>query len=77
MNYIYDHQLFEELTKNPSWEVLFDDDYNLKNPNIPTLFGGLDHISKTRKYFTFHDIGCNGKDASFRIGDWPIQQEQK
>ena len=50
-------------------QVLFDDDYNLKNPNIPVLFGGLDHISKTKKYFTFHDIGCNGRDNSFRIGD--------
>ena len=74
---IYDHQLYTELKECLSdgagnrklWETLFDEDYYLKNPNIPVLFGGLDHISKTKKYFTFHDIGCNGRDNSFRIGD--------
>jgi hypothetical protein len=77
MHTIYDHQLYTELKECLSdgagnrklWETLFDEDYNLKNPNIPVLFGGLDHISKTKKFFYFHDIGCNGKDASFRIGD--------
>ena len=69
MKTIYDHQLYAELKKDLSWETLFDGDYCLKNPNIPALFGGLDHISKTKKYFTFHDIGCNGRDNSFRIGD--------
>lgn len=69
MHTIYDHQLYTELKKDLSWETLFDEDYYLKNPNIPVLFGGLDHISKTKKFFYFHDIGCNGKDASFRIGD--------
>jgi hypothetical protein len=64
---IYDDKLYEELKKNFSWDTLFDDDYNLKNPSIPILAGGLDHISKTKKYFTFHDIGCNGRDNSFRI----------
>ena len=66
---IYDDKLFAELKKDFSWETLFDNDYNLKNVNIPIFFGGLDHMSKTNKYFTFHDIGCNGRDNSFRIGD--------
>jgi hypothetical protein len=65
---IYDDKLYEELKKNFSWDTLFDDDYNLKNPSIPILAGGLDHISKTKKFFVFHDIGCNGRDNSFRIG---------
>lgn len=70
MKTIYDHQLYTELKKDFSWETLFvDDDSYYKNPNIPILCGGLDHISKTKKYFTFHDIGCNGMDNSFRIGD--------
>ena len=72
MHTIYDHQLYTELKKDLSWETLFDDDYYFKNPNIPNLFGGISHISKTKKYFTFHGIGCNGRDNSFRIGDRPI-----
>lgn len=69
MKTIRDQQLFQELKKDLSWETLFDADFYPKNPNIPTLWGGLDHISKTKKYFTFHDVGCNGRDNSFRIGD--------
>lgn len=65
---IYDDKLYEELKKDPSWKTLFDADFYPKNPSIPILCGGLDHISKTNKYFTFHDIGCNGRDNSFRIG---------
>ena len=69
MTTINDSKLYNELKKNPSWETLFDASYERKNPNIPVLFGGLDHISRTRKYFYFHDIGSNGRDNSFRIGD--------
>jgi hypothetical protein len=65
---IYDNQLFAELEKKPEWNTLFDNDYNPKNPNIPTLCGGLDHIKRTKKFFVFFDIGCNGRDNSFRIG---------
>ncbi len=68
MKTIYDNELYAELKKDLSWETLFDDDYCLKNSNIPVLSGGLDHISKTKKFFVFHDIGCNGRDNSFRIG---------
>jgi hypothetical protein len=64
---IYDNRLYADLEKNPDWKTLFGADFNPKNPNIPVLAGGLDHISKTKKYFTFHDIGCNGRDNSFRI----------
>lgn len=28
---------------------------------------GLDHITVTTKTYTFHDIGCNGKDGTFRV----------
>jgi hypothetical protein len=70
---IKDSELFQELVENPCWRTLFDADFCPKNPNIPVLAGGLDHISKTKKYFTFHDIGCivGGvlKDNSFRIGE--------
>ena len=69
MKTLKDHNLFQELVENPCWETLFDADFYPKNPNIPVMFGGLDHISKTKKYFYFHDIGCNGRDNSFRIGD--------
>jgi len=65
---IYDNRLYADLEKNPDWKTLFGADFNPKNPNIPILFGGLDHISKTKKFFVFHDIGCNGRDNSFRIG---------
>ena len=58
---IYDRQLFAELEKDPDWKTLFDEEF------YP--FGGLSHIKRTKKYFTFHDIGCNGRDNSFRIGD--------
>lgn len=69
MKTIYDHQLYAELEKEPAWKTLFYHDFYPKNPNIPILAGGLDHISKTKKYFVFHDIGCNGRDNSFRIGE--------
>ena len=71
MQTIYDHKLFEELKQNQGWETLWNNDQP-KNPNIPVLTGGIDHISKSKKYFTFHDIGCNGRDHSFRIGDQPL-----
>ena len=77
MKTIYDDKLYEELKKNFSWKTLFDADFCPKNPNIPVLAGGLDHISKTKKYFTFHDIGCNGRDNSFRIGRKEKKGEQQ
>ena len=76
MKTIYDHELFQELVENPCWQTLFDADFCFKNPNIPILSGGIDHISKTKKYFTFHDIGCNGRDNSFRIGDATTKEEK-
>ena len=68
MKTIYDHQLFAELEKDPDWKTLFDEEFYPKNPNIPILFGGLSHIKRTKKFFVFLDIGCNGRDNSFRIG---------
>jgi len=76
MQTIYDHKLYTELKKNPSWENLWDNSNpahpELKNASIPVLAGGLDRITKTKKYITFHDIGSNGRDKSFRIGDQPL-----
>lgn len=69
MKTIYDQKLYAELKKNFSWETLFDDNCELKNSNIPILCGGLDHIETKNGFFVFHDIGCNGRDNSFRIGD--------
>lgn len=66
---IYDNQLFADLEKKTEWATLFDDDFYPKNPNIPILLGGLSHIKRTKKFFVFLDIGCNGRDNSFRIGD--------
>lgn len=74
MKTIYNHQLFEELKANPSWDTLFDNN-KIKNNEIPILSGGLDKITQTKKYITFHDIGCNGHDNSFRIGDNPQEEE--
>lgn len=69
MKTIYNNKLYNELKKDLSWENLFaDNEGTLKDSRIPVLAGGLDHISKTKKFFVFHDIGCNGKDNSFRIG---------
>ena len=69
MKTIYDHQLFAELEKDPDWKTLFDEEFYPKNPNIPILFGGLSHIKRTKKFFVFLDIGSNGRDNSFRIGE--------
>ena len=68
MKTIYDHQLYTELKKDLSWKTLFDADFYPKNSNIPILCGGIDHIKRTKKFFVFLDIGCNGRDNSFRIG---------
>ena len=69
MKTIIDSKLYTELKKELCWGTLFDDDYCPKNIEIPVLAGGLDHISETKKFFVFHDIGCNGRDNTFRIGD--------
>lgn len=72
MTTIYNTQLFNELLSAPEWETLWTTDASGKYPEtkieIPTLLGGLDHITKTKKYVTFHDVGMNGKTHSFRIG---------
>lgn len=60
-------QLFHELHKTPTWATLWNDDNETKVP-IPTLRGGLDHITVTKKYVTFHDVGSNLGDNTFRIG---------
>jgi len=65
-------KLFDELQRAPEWETLWTTDASGKYPVtkiwIPTLLGGLDRVTKTKKYVTFHDIGMNGKTHSFRIG---------
>lgn len=74
---IYDDKLFADLEKKTEWATLFDADFCPKNPNIPVLAGGLDHISKSKKFFIFYDIGCNGRDNSFRIGRKEKKGEQQ
>ena len=69
MKIIRDFKLYRELKTTPEWKTLFTDDYELKNANIPTLAGGLDHIHVTRDAVQFHDIGCNGRDNSFKVCD--------
>ncbi len=72
MQTLRDDKLFAELQANPEWETLWTVGEDGHSPItkiwIPTLMGGLDHITVTKKYVTFHDIGCNGRDHSFRIG---------
>ena len=67
MKKIIDAKLFSELVETPSWETLFDSTGELKNANIPILIGGLDRIHVGRRSIEFHDIGCNGRDNSFKI----------
>jgi len=76
MTTIYDTELFHELRAKPEWETLWTTDASGHYPVpkcgwLPTLRGGLDHISSTNKYVTFHDIGVNGKCHSFRIAPLP------
>lgn len=66
---IRDKKLYDELkaavddsgkSRDEVWKLLFsDDEGTLKNPAIPTLAGGLDHISEREKGpgIIFHDIG--------------------
>jgi hypothetical protein len=66
MTTIYDTELFHELRANPEWETLWTTDASGHYP-IPKCgwlpdIHGLDHISSTNKYVTFH-----GKCHSFRI----------
>ena len=60
--------LFNELKANPKWDTLFNfQEPELKDSEIPTLTGGLDHIDVKAKGIYFHDIGCNNRDHSFVI----------
>jgi hypothetical protein len=75
MTTIYDTKLFHELRATPEWETLWTTDASGHYPIpkcgwLPTI-QGLDHISSTKKYVTFHDIGVNGKCHSFRIAPNP------
>ena len=67
---IKDTKLFLELLKDPSWGTLFDRSNpaypEIKNPHIPTLAGGLDHIVVKEYQVEFHDIGISN---SGRIRD--------
>jgi hypothetical protein len=72
MKIIRNTELFNEIsdlteTDDQAWSALFDEDFNLKDTDIPTLCGCLDHIDRKEKGVYFHDIGCNGKDNSFVI----------
>jgi hypothetical protein len=80
MTTILDTQLFIELRQKPEWETLWTTDASghysePKTGWLPTLLGGLDHISVTKKYVTFHDIGMNGRSRSFRIGLEPSDRK--
>ena len=59
-------ELFLELKRMPEWETLFDGT-NIKDSEIPSLWGGLDHISVKNNGIYFYDIGSNGRDNSFVI----------
>jgi hypothetical protein len=72
MKTIRNTQLFQELQEKPKWVTLFDNDYNLKDREIPTLRGGLDHIEKKKNGIYFYDIGCNNIRR-----DFVIKQERK
>ena len=73
MKTIRDTKLFRELQEKPEWKTLFTEEKypELKNPEIPTLAGGLDHIDVKPGGFYFYDIGSSrgGKlvDNSFVI----------
>jgi len=73
MKTVRDKKLFEELKKNPKWETLFQEEGTLKNPYIPILWGGLDHIEITPKGIYFFDIGATfdgiTRDNSFVVKD--------
>jgi len=61
MKEIRNTKLFKELKKQPEWKTLFKGARypELKDMDIPTLAGGLDHIDIKPKGIYFHDIGCS------------------
>lgn len=67
---IRDTKLFNKIKddNNDAWGALFvDDQGSLENDEIPTFFGGLDHIDIKNRGVYYHDIGCNEKDNSFVV----------
>lgn len=60
-------KLYNELKESAEWGVLFNSSYELKDERIPVFAGGLSHIVAKKRSIEFHDIGCNGRDNSFRI----------
>ena len=70
-------KLFNELKENPTWDTLFNfhevsgypgsKEPEIKDREIPTLAGGLDHIDMKPSGVYFHDIGYNNRDNSFVI----------
>jgi hypothetical protein len=73
---VKDQKLFNELknaeqTSEKLWNTLFDNNFNLKNSQIPILNGGLDHVEIKNTSYTFHDVGVSrgGKtlDNTFKI----------
>ena len=70
MKTIRDTKLFDKIKgdNNDAWDALFvDDQGSLENDEIPTFFGGLDHIDTKKRGVYYYDIGCNGNDNSFVV----------
>jgi len=75
MKTIRNNQLFEELQTasrddDTLWGVLFEESEDgpyCRDPEIPVLAGGLDHVEVTKNGVYYYDIGCNGEDNSFVV----------
>lgn len=64
--------LFNRVMKSEDkWKVLFTEDFELIDENIPILAGGLDHIVVKENEIQYHDIGCETgsgyRDNSFTL----------
>jgi len=71
MKTIRNTKLYQELLEKTEWNTLFifyeNDAAELKDSEIPTFWGGLDHIETKGNGVYFYDIGSNGRDHSFVI----------
>ncbi len=72
MKTIRNTALFNEisdLTDNDdaAWDVLFNDDHEFKDNEIPIFYGVMDRVIRTPTRIYFIETGSNGQDNDFVI----------
>jgi len=85
MKTIRNTELFEELQAAPRdsdalWAALFSGpvwEGYCRDPEIPVLAGGLDHVEVTKTGVYYYDVGNNGEDNSFVIRrELPVEEKR-